>query len=79
MYLNGRVPEDDHVNRGQVKVDTFHGRVVEDDHAKESAFTIVKPKYAYQMLCSSQGFDWQGRILASSLLLVGRYNKRPQR
>ena len=42
MYLNGRVLEDDHVNRGQVKVDTLIGRVLEDGHAKESAFTIVK-------------------------------------
>ena len=42
MYLNGRVLEDDHVNRDQVKVDTLHGMVLEDDHAKESAFTIVK-------------------------------------
>ena len=42
MYLNGRVLEADHVNRGQVKVNTLNGRVLEDDHAKESAFTIVK-------------------------------------
>ena len=41
-YLNGRVLEDDHVNRGQVKVDTFHGRVLKDNQAKESVFTIVK-------------------------------------
>ena len=42
MYLNGRVLEDDHVNRGQVKVNTLNGRVLEDDYAKESAFTIVQ-------------------------------------
>ena len=42
MYLNDRVLKDDHVNRGQVKVDTLNGRVLEDDDAKESAFTIIK-------------------------------------
>ena len=42
MYLNGRVLEDDHVNKGQVKVDTFNGRILKDGDAKESAFTIVK-------------------------------------